>query len=265
MQKGVLTNSKIYLVIAIFTACALTGCGKKHDPYADMSAKEIYDQGAKAAKNKKWGLAIKAFDGLEAHYPYGEYTDKGQLALIHAYSNGNEEASALATANRFIRMHPRHPHVDFAYYMRGVVNYEENYSPAFRFLPLNRALRSSDFAQQAFDDLKTLLEKFPNSIYAPDARKRMIVLREQLADHNLSIAKYYETQGADLAAANRAGLIVNQFPRTQAAPKALLIMHKSYAALKMKKESNEAMKMLEKNFPNYHETHPNEYSSIIIE
>lgn len=232
----------------------MSGCfAKKEDVYNSLSAQQIYERGKKAAISGNNSQAIEDFDALEARYPYGEYTDKGQLALISAYANSDEGASALATADRFIRIHPRHPNVDFAYYMKGVVNYNENFSMAFRQLPLDRSMRSSEFAQDGFDAFKTLLEKFPNSQYAPDARKRMIVLREQLANHELHIAKYYLAQGADLAAANRAGYIVNQFPRTEAAPKALLIMHKSYLALGMKKEANEAMATLAQNFPDYHD------------
>ncbi len=218
-----------------------------------MTAQELYENGKAMAQKKNYGQAIKYFDALEAHYPYGEYTDKGQLALIHAYAYGNEEAGALAAADRFIRMHPRHEHVDFAYYMKGVVNYNENYSLAFRAFPLDRSLRSSQFAQQGFDDFKTFLEKFPNSKYAYDARQRMIKLREQLADHNLSVANWYLKQGASLAAANRAGYVVNQFPQTEAAPKALLVMHKTYHSMGMPKEAEEAMQMLETNYPKYHE------------
>lgn len=234
----------------IFLGFFLSGCGPKKDPYQDMTAQQIYQQGKQAALKKNYPQAIKDFDTLEARYPYGEYTDKGQLALIHAYANGNEEASALAAADRFIRMHPRHPNVDYAYYMKGVINYNENFSLAFETLPLDRSLRDSEFAQSAFDDFKTLIEKFPNSKYAPDARKRMIVLREQLANHELHIAKYYLRQGADLAAANRAGYLVNQYPRTRAVPEALSIMYKSYNAMGMHNEANEAMATLKMNFPN---------------
>lgn len=227
-------------------AAFLTGCGKKPDVYKDLTAQQIYQRGKKAALAKNYSQAIQDFDTLEARYPYGEYTDKGQLALIHAYTHGGEEASGLAAAERFIRMHPRHPNVDYAYYMKGVINFKENFSLAFRNMPLDRSLRDSSFAQSAFDDFKTLLEKFPHSKYAYDARKRMILLREQLADHELHIAEYYQKQGAELAAANRAGYLVNQFPQTAAAREALKIMRDSYAEIGLKKEaldSSEAIAM----------------------
>lgn len=242
---------KIIRIIPLILIVLLTGCGKKEDLYKDLSAKEIYERGKTAAIGKNYSQAIQDFDTLEARYPYGEYTDKGQLALIHAYAQGNEEASALAAADRFIRMHPRHPNVDYAYYMKGVINYDQNFSLAFRILPIDRSLRESSYAQSAFDDFKTLLEKFPNSKYAPDARKRMIVLRDQLANHELNIARYYVRQGALLAAANRASYLINQFPRSEATPEALEIMYDSYTALGLKKQANEALATLKENFPHY--------------
>lgn len=236
-------------IFALVLVIALVGCGKKEDVYKSLTAKQIYERGKKAALGKNFSQAIADFDTLEARYPYGEWSEKGQLALIHAYAQGGEEASALAAADRFIRMHPRHPNVDYAYYMKGVVNYDDNFSMVFRNLPLDRSLRDSTYAQEGFDAFKILLEKFPNSRYAPDARKRMIVLREQLADHDLNIAKYYEQQGANLAAANRAGYLVNQYPQTRAVPEALRIMNRSYKAMGLQKQANEALAMLQQNFP----------------
>ncbi len=242
---------KLLRIMPLLLLIALTGCGKKDDLYKDLSAKEIYERGKTAAKSKNYSQAITDFDTLEARYPYGEWSEKGQLALIHAYAHGNEEASALAAADRFIRMHPRHPNVDYAYYMKGVVNYEDNFSLVFRVMPLDRSYRDSYYAQESFDAFKVLLEKFPNSRYAADARKRMILLREQLADHNLHIAQYYEQQGADLAAANRAGYLINQYPRTRAVPAALIIMNRCYRTIGLDQQAKEALAVLHENFPNY--------------
>jgi len=244
---------KFNLLAICFVVICLCGCSKE-DKYKDLSAKEIYDRGTESARKKNYSQAVKDFDALEARYPYGEYTDRGQLALMAAYINDDNNSAAIATADRFIRMHPRYKHLDYVYYTKGVANFNDNFTAAFRVLPLGRYKRDPTFAQQGFDDFKTLLEKYPDSQYAPDARKRMIFMREQLANHELDIAKYYEAQGADLAAANRAGYIVNNFPRTTAAPKALLIMYKAYNKMSMKQEANEAMWMLEQNFPDYHKT-----------
>lgn len=243
-------NSLLRKILLVIVAIAMiSGCAKEKDAYKDMSAEQIYNKGKKATLKSNYSDAIKDFDALEARYPYGEYTDRGQLALISAYANNEDGAEALAAADRFIRMHPRHPNVDFAYYMKGVVNYNENFSWAFRNLPLDRAKRTPTFAQDSFDAFKTLLEKFPNSRYAADARKRMIVMREQLAEHDLFIAEYYQGQGADLAAANRAAYILNQYPRTEAAEEALEIMQQAYTNMGMKDQANGAKQMLAENFP----------------
>lgn len=246
--KSLVSTSLILTSVACINGCASTA----PDEYKDMTAQQIYQKGKESVQKHNNPQAIKDFDALEARYPYGEYTDKSQLALINAYSSNEDGAEAIATADRFIRMHPRHPNVDYAYYMKGVVNYNENFSWAFRNLPLDRSTRASTFAQDSFDSFKLLIEKFPNSRYAADARKRMIIMREQLADHELEIANYYLDQGAELAAANRASYIVNQFPRTEAVPDALVIMHDSYLALGMKPQSQEAMEMLKLNFPQYY-------------
>ncbi len=237
------------LFAIVLTVLTVTGCGKKDDIYKNMTAQQIYEKGKYAALRKDYPEAIKDFDTLEARYPYGEWTDKGQLALIHAYANGDDEESALAAADRFIRVHPRHANVDYAYYMKGVVNFNKNFSLVFRQMPIDRSMRDSTFAQKAFDDFRTLIEKFPSSKYAPDARKRMILMREQLADHELHVAEYYLNQGADLAAANRAGYLVNQYPRTTAAYEALKIMSKTYKDLGMTQEAKESQAMLKENFP----------------
>lgn len=243
--------NKLLKTLPLILLILLSACGKKDDIYKNLSAQQIYERGKKADLSRNHTQAIKDFDTLEARYPYGEWSEKGQLAIIHAYSEAGEEASALAAADRFIRMHPRHPNVDYAYYMKGVVNYNDNFTLVFRNMPLDRSQRESTYAQDGFDSFKILLEKFPNSKYAPDARKRMILLRDQLADHELHIAQYYADQGADLAAANRAGYLINQYPQTKAVPEALKIMHNSYCAIGMKKEAAEAQAMLKENFPKY--------------
>ena len=247
--------NKYLKIIPLIFIVILCGCGKKEDQYKNLSAKEIYERGKVAAQGKNYTQAIQDFDTLEARYPYGEWSEKGQLAMIHAYAIAGEDASALAAADRFIRMHPRHPNVDYAYYMKGVVNFNDNFTLAFRSMPLDRSLRDSTYAQEGFDSFKTLLEKFPKSRYAADARKRMILLREQMSDHELHIAEFYERQGASLAAANRAGYLINQFPQTTAVPKALMILNRSYKAMGLNKEADEAITMLKANFPNY-QTNP---------
>ena len=216
-----------------------------------MSAEKIYSQGKAAAKKERFAAAVKDFEALEARYPYGDYTCKAQLALIHSYYKQEEAASALAAADRFIRMYPNHKNVDYVYYLKGIINYDENFSTAYKYFPIDRSLRDPTLARQAFDDFNTLLQRFPNSKYAINAKQRMIHLRNQLANHELYIAKHYLDKKAYIAAANRAGYIVNQFNQTEAIPNALAIMIKAYQALGMDKLANDALVTLNKNVPQY--------------
>lgn len=237
----------VFLSSLIFTVSACSS--SKKDPYQDLSAETIYKKGKENSKKSRYTQSIKDFEALEARFPYGDYTDKAQLALIDAYHKKGESASALAAADRFIRIHPRHPHVDYAYYMKGIVNFEENYSMVYRYFPIKRSKRDPSFARQAFDDFKVLTEKFPNSEYAADARQRMIHLRNQLAEHELHIADHFYQKGAFLAAANRAGYIVNQFDQSSTVPQALVVMIKSYRELGMKELANDTLKILSANYP----------------
>jgi outer membrane protein assembly factor BamD len=231
---------------------ALIACSSsKKDPYKEMSAEQIYSQGKTSAKKERFAMAVKDFEALEARYPYGEYTCKAQLALIHAYYKQDEPTSALAAADRFIRMYPNHKNIDYVYYLKGLINYDENYSMAYRYFPIDRSLRDPTLARQAFSDFKVLLQRFPNSKYATDAQMRMIHLRNQLANYELYIAEHYLKKKAYIAAANRAGYIINQFEHSESIPHALAIMVKAYQALGMDILANDALATLNKNFPQY--------------
>jgi outer membrane protein assembly factor BamD len=230
----------------------LTGCDKKeNDPFKGMSAAEIYAQAEENMADARYPQAAKAFEALEARYPYGEYSDKAQLGLIKAYSKQNEPALALSTADRFIRMNPRHPNVDYAYYQKALVSFDQNYPFTFRFLPLDRSARDPSMAQESFDTFKELIERFPNSQYVPDSKQRMVFLRNQLANYELHVVEYYIKRGAYLAAANRASYILKHFERTPVVPKALAALVCSYRKLRMDRLADDALSVLQTNFPNF--------------
>lgn len=200
------------------------------------------------AKNN-YAKAIKDFEALEARYPYGEYSHAAQLALINAYYKKGDYPLALSTADRFIRMNPRDPQVDYAYYLKGLVSYDQNSSFMYRYLPIERSARDSTPAHESFLAFKDLVDQFPNSQYAPEARQRMIYLRNQLAAHELHIANYYMKREAYIAATNRADYIVKNYERTTAVPKALCTMVIAYRCLGMIDLSEAAQQILDINFP----------------
>ncbi len=247
MGNILLNNFLIIITLAVFL---LAGCqSSDKDHYKGMSAAEIYAQAEKNVAKEKFPKAAKDFEALEARFPYGEYSDKAQLGLINAYYKQNEPALAISAADRFIRMHPHHPQVDYAYYLKGLVTFDQNYSFTFRYLPLDKSSRDPSTAIESFDAFKELLDRFPKSQYAPDARQRMVFLKDQLAKHELSIVHYYLKRGAYLSAANRANYIVKHFEKTSVIPETLAIMVKCYRQLGMQQLANDALKTLETNFP----------------
>lgn len=218
-----------------------------------MSAAEIYAQAQKNVAKESYGQAAKDFEALESRYPYGEYSDRAQIGLVHAYYRHSESDLALSTADRFLRMNPRHPKADYVYYLRGLVSFDRNYSFTFRYFPLDKSARDPASAQESFDAFKELLDRYPNSKYAADARQRMIFLRNQLAQYEIQVVDYYIRRGAYLSAANRATYIVKYFEQTPVVPRALAAMVISYRNLKKPELADDAFKTLERNYPNSEE------------
>ncbi len=218
-----------------------------------MSAAEIYAEAEKNVAKENFAKATKDFEALESRFPYGEFADKAQLGLINAYYKHNEPALALSTADRFIKMNPHHPQVDYAYYLKGLVTFDQNYSFAFRYLPLDKSSRDPTTAEESFNTFKELIERFPKSEYVADSRQRMIFLKNQLASHELQVVEYYIKRGAYLSAANRANYIIKHFEQTPAIPKALAAMVVSYRHLGMEQLANDALKTLQVNYPDSNE------------
>lgn len=240
-----MTNLRIILVL--FLSLSLIACANKKDAYKGMNAEQIYAESQKNMKKENYVRAVQDFEALEARYPYGEYSEKSQLDLIYAYYKKNDPDLAITAADRFIRMNPRHPRVDYAFYLKGLVRYDQNMSFMYRHLPLDRALRDSSTAQASFDSFKELLERFPNSEYTNEARQRMVYLRDQMARHELQAVYYYMKRGAYLSAANRANYIVKHFDQTSAVKEALIAMKDAYAKLGMHELSQDADRILKQN------------------
>lgn len=227
----------------------LTGCNSNtKDLYKGMSAAEIYAQAQKNMEKENFGQAAKDFEALEARYPYGEYSSDAQIGLIKSYYKHNDSELAIGSADRFLRMNPRHPQADYVYYLKGLVYYDQNYSFMFRYLPLDKSARDPSTAQESFDAFKELLERYPCSQYAADARQRMIFLRNQVAEYEMQIVDYYIKRGAYVSAANRAAYVVKHFAQTPMVPRALAAMVVCYREMDMEDLANDALTTLELNF-----------------
>lgn len=237
-------NTILVLVLAaLLAACASKG----KDPYQDIPADEIYATATDALLKKKYRKSVQAYESLTNQYPFGEYTEDAHLNIIYAYYRNYELPAAMRSAERFIRLHPRSKYLDYAYYMQGLIKSTESISFAARLLPLDLTQRDSRNERAAFSYFETFLDIYPDSIYAPDARQRMIAIRNDLAQHQLNIAKYYMTRDAWLAAANRAQNVIEHYPQTPAVPESLAVMTVAYDQLDLPEMSAQTEEVLQLN------------------
>ncbi|MEM9101944.1 MAG: outer membrane protein assembly factor BamD [Pseudomonadota bacterium] len=247
---------KHLLVIFIITSVMIiSGCasnGKKDRQQQRIaSAKELFEDATSAINSGNYRTAVQKLEALDNRFPFGEYTQSAQLNLIYAYYKSGDPASALSTADRFIRQNPQHARVDYAYYMKGLVNYTEENTAFTSLFSAEVAERDSSTARQAFEDFAELIKRFPESEYVHDAQKRMIFLRNRLATYELYVAQYYMTRDAYHAALRRAKYVVEHFPQTPATPKALDIMITSYDILGLQDLAESTRRVLKLNYPDY--------------
>ena len=229
----------------------LAGCaGMSADETANWTVEQFYSEAKDALDSGDYQTAIDYYTKLEARYPYGRYSQQAQLETIYAHYKANEPAQAVAAADRFIKLHPRHPSVDYAYYMRGLATFDQGSNFMERFFPRDRSKRDPSSTREAFNYFKEVVTRFPKSRYTPDAIKRMLILRNSLAKSELNVADYYMRRGDFLAAANRAKYVLENYPRSTATPDALVLMIKAYRQMNLPVLAHDAQQVLELNYPN---------------
>lgn len=248
---------KFFLKLTIFITLIvglLSGCATPNEPsenYRGETQRQIYERGSAALKDNNYGEAVKRFEALDVQYPYGQETENAQLYLIYAYYMKEDYALSVAAADRFIRLHPAHPHVDYAYYMRGIADYYQNLGLLERFFAVDLATRDLTQIQKSYHDFRELVTNFPRSPYAPSAHQYLIYLRNVLANYELHIAEYYYQRRAYVAAVNRASNVVAHYQGAPAVIPALDIMVKSYHKLGMGKLEQDTLLVLQYNYPNH--------------
>lgn len=235
-------------LVTLLSACSWWG-GDKLAP--DVPEQQLYEEALSAMDSDNYTLAVEKLQLLEARYPFGRYSEQAQLELIYAYFKTYEPESAAAAADRFIRLHPNHDNIDYAYYMKGLTAFEQDRSFLTRYLPLDETQRDPGAARDSFDAFATLVNRYPESEYAPDAQKRMQYLKNRLAAHEIHVASYYMKRQAWVAAANRGRYVVENFQETPSVPDALAIMGEAYTELRLTDLAQDAYRVLELNFPDY--------------
>jgi outer membrane protein assembly factor BamD len=239
------------LFITASLSLGLTGCSSDEEKPQDMTEKELYDEAQAELEDESFQLAVKNLQLLEARYPFGPYAEQAQLEIIYAHYRSYEPEAAIAAADRFIRLHPQHPNVDYAYYIKGLANYSEGEGFLNRFLPTDMTMRDPGAALQSFEDFRQLLYRYPDSAYAPDAKARMVYLRARLARYEINVANYYFKRGAYMAAANRGRYVVEHFPQTPATGDALAVMIQAYQLLGLNDLANDSLAVLSQNYPQH--------------
>lgn len=245
------------LVLLLGTALLTTGCawfgGKKDEgpDTAGYTEEDFYQVIQGNLDARRWDLAIQNLQALEAQFPFGDYAEQAQLELVYARFRSGDYEAAIAAADRFIRLHPRHPNVDYAHYLKGLSQTRQSRGFLTGFMPIDQTQRDPSTAREAFATFNELLMRYPESEYAPDARKRMIALRNLLARQEVNVANYYFRRGAWLAAANRGRYVVENYQRTPAMPDALAVMAQAYHLLGYQDLSADAVEVLATNYPEY--------------
>lgn len=246
-------KNKIFIVVYII-CLILVGCASENkspvDAFRGQSVDKLYNDGEKALAGKNYDNAIKRFEALDILYPFSDKAEKVQLDVITAYYKSGDLESTIAASKRYIHLHPTSSTVDYAYYMKGVATFEKNQSWLNAIYTRDPAARDLSMMREAFVYFNDLVTQFPQSQYTPDARKRMLYIRNLIARHELFIANYYFDHEAYVAAANRAGYIVEHLQGAPQVKEALKIMVKSYQALGATKEASDAQRILNLNYPN---------------
>jgi outer membrane protein assembly factor BamD len=247
MQKNFLKLTVVGLAF-LLSACSLIP--EKIDETKNWSASRLYSEAREEMSAGGYTKAIEYFEKLESRYPFGTYAQQAQMEIAYAHYRQGDQALALAAVERFIKLHPDHPNVDYMYYLRGLINFNDRIS-IFDFISKQDPTeRDPKAAREAFDSFKLLVERFPNSKYAGDSAARLTYLVNTMAQYEVHVADYYYRRGAYLAAANRAQAAIKQYRQAPAIEEALYIMIRSYDALNLPELRNDAERVMKANFPN---------------
>lgn len=230
----------------LFSACSLLP--DQIDETRDWSAQRLYSEAKQSLNEKSYERAIDLYEKLEARYPFGRYAQQALIESAYAYFKYDEPDTAIATLDRFMKTYPRHPHIDYALYLKGLINFTRGDTFIDRFLPRDPSERDAGAARQAFFDFQELVRRFPDSKYAPEAEQRMRFLRNNLAAYELHVADYYMRRGAYIAAANRGRYIVESYQGTPAVKDGLQMMIKAYNKLGLEELAADAERVYQLNY-----------------
>ncbi|MFS2225343.1 outer membrane protein assembly factor BamD [Pantoea sp. B65] len=236
-----------YLVAAATLSLALVGCSSSKDVVPDSPPSELYATAQQKLQDGNFKGAITQLEALDNRYPFGPYSQQVQLDLIYAYYKNADLPLAQASIDRFMRLNPTHPNIDYVIYMKGLTDMALDDSALQGFFGVDRSDRDPEHARDAFRDFTQLLRGYPNSQYAADAHKRLVYLKDRLAKYELSVAQFYTKRGAYVAVVNRVEQMMKDYPDTQATRTALPLMENAYRQLQLNAEAEKIAKIIATN------------------
>lgn len=238
-------------ILFVFTLANCAWLPKGDDKTSGWSAQQFYNAGKESLNEGDYEDAIKYYEGLEARYPYGRYAQQAQIEIAYAYYKYGEPESAIAAADRFIRLHPAHPNVDYTYYLKGLAHFSTKRGFLDRLAgEPDLSDRDPQGVRAAFDSFRVLVSRYPHSRYAADATDRMAYLLNALARHDIRVAQYYMSRGAYVAVINRCKHVIENYQRAPAVEDALGIMATAYQKVGLNELAADTTRVLKTNFPN---------------
>lgn len=242
--------SVVRWLIVLAVIITVSGCAAlRDDPTANWSASQLYAEAKAALDAGNYEQAVEYYELLEARFPFGRFAQQAQIEIPYAYYRAGEPEAALAAVDRFIQLNPRHPNLDYAYYLRGLINFSHDSGFLSRMFPMDPAEMDTKTLEQSFQDFARLINEFPDSRYAADARQRMVFIRNALAAHELRVAQFYIERRAWVAASQRARHVVEHHQGAEVMPQALAILYQSYRALDLDDHAENTMAVMQLNYP----------------
>jgi outer membrane protein assembly factor BamD len=248
-----LTLRKIREVaLLLLLAGWLAGCASlQEDPTANWSASQLYGEAKRALESGDYTKAVQYYETLEARYPFGRFAQQAQIEVAYAYYRAEESEAALLAVDRFMQLNPRHPNLDYAYYLRGLIHFKRNQGLFERLFPLDPSEMDARPLTEAFQDFGRLLREFPDSLYAENARERMLFIRDALAANEVRIALFYADREAWVATAARARQVLELYAGASVTPQALILLYRSYTALGLQEQADDSLAVLALNYPEF--------------
>jgi outer membrane protein assembly factor BamD len=241
-----LRSFAIALVMTTLVACGSTD---GPDNTIGWTPEKLYSEAKDELASGNWAAAIKMLEKLEARYPFGRWAQQAQIDLAYAHYKDGERALALAAVDRFVKLHPNHPSLDYVFYLKGLINFNEQQGFFTNLGGQDLSERDLRAAREAFDSFKEVITRWPESKYTEDSTARMRYLVNSMASGEVHIARYYYLRGAYVAAANRAQSVIRQYQQTPAVEEALYLLTMAYDRLGMPDLKSDAESVLKLNFP----------------